>query len=104
MWVVIQRQPKPDAPVWPGRTTLAAIDALAWPLAWCWVIATASVNVGITGRLFMAVCLVAAGSRLHRALMHNHRYAFTTWRWGRWLGLLLTLGLALKLVVWLMAR
>jgi hypothetical protein len=35
--------------------------------------------------------------RLHRALWENHRYWFTTWRWGKVLGAMLLIGAVLKL-------
>jgi len=39
----------------------------------------------------------SAFGRLHRALWNNHRYRFTTWRWGRAVAALLVLGFAMKL-------
>ena len=34
MWLLVAREPRPDAPDWPGRRLLAAVDAVAWPLLW----------------------------------------------------------------------
>jgi hypothetical protein len=34
---------------------------------------------------------------MHRALWLNHRYVFTTWRWGKLVGALLVLGWVMKL-------
>ena len=34
--------------------------------------------------------------RLYRAIWSNHRYWFTTWRWGRIVAALLLMGEALK--------
>jgi hypothetical protein len=31
MWMLLVRSPPPDAPYWPGRRWLSAIDAVAWP-------------------------------------------------------------------------
>jgi hypothetical protein len=39
--------------------------------------------------------LIALG-RCRRSLWVNHRYRFTTWRWGRVVALLLVVGSALK--------
>jgi len=46
----------------------------------------------------LTACAIAAGVvRLHRAIAVNHRYRFTTWRWGRVLAGLLLFGWLLKL-------
>lgn len=97
MWVLLARAPLPDATPWPGRRLLAAIDALAWPAAWVAVVVMLPVSVGAVGQLVIAVAMVAAVRRLHGAVAVNHRYYFTTWTWGRRVGLLLLLGGALKL-------
>lgn len=34
MWMVLAREPLPDAADWPGRHTLALVDAVGWPVAW----------------------------------------------------------------------
>ena len=34
MWLLVAREPRPDAPDWPGRRMLAAVDAVVWPLLW----------------------------------------------------------------------
>ena len=39
----------------------------------------------------------AALGRLHRALWVNHRYWFTTWRWGKVLASMRVIGAVLKL-------
>jgi hypothetical protein len=34
VFVLRTRDPRPDAPDWPGRRLLAAVDAVAWPPMW----------------------------------------------------------------------
>lgn len=100
MWLLLlRRDPKPDATYWLGRRWLAALDAVAWPagafaLVWQWL------PVGsLSGAVPGAFCVIAAVLRLHRAIWRNHRYRFTTWRWGR-IGLVLTcFGLLLRWLV-----
>jgi hypothetical protein len=99
MWLVVKREPKPDAPYWPGRRLLAAVDAAVWPLLWVLVFSHAPKPVGLIGLFVAAVALLCALGRLHRALWVNHRYWFTTWRWGRIAAALLLMGLVLKLVM-----
>ena len=98
MWVLLARAEPPDAHVWPGRRALAAIDAVAWP---CMVAALVALipNTGLVGALATALCVVVASGGLWRALYINHRYRFTTFRWGRRLALLLVMGAALELAV-----
>ena len=99
MWIIFTRAPRPDAPYWPGRRWLAALDAVAWPVAWAVVVARAPMQTGIVGMLSIACTALFAVSRLQRALLRNKRYRFTTWRWGRALTVLLLLGLMMKLTV-----
>ena len=73
--------------------------ALAWPAAWIAGAMTIRPGGGAVGHLLIAVCLVAAFQRGHRALAHNARYHFTTWRWGRVLVMILAIGYALKLAI-----
>lgn len=99
MWLVVAREPKPDAPYWPGRRLLAAIDAAVWPLLWVLVFSHAPKPIGLIGPFVAAVALLCALGRLHRALWLNHRYWFTTWRWGWIAAALLLMGLVLKLAM-----
>ena len=99
MWLVVAREPKPDAPYWPGRRILAAVDAAVWPLLWVLVFIHAPKPVGLVGPFVAAVALLCALGRLHRALWINHRYQFTTWRWGRIAAALLLIGAVLKLTM-----
>lgn len=97
MWVLFARAPPPDAPYWPGRRWLAAIDAVAWPgVAWSALHELASCG-GLVLALAMALLVVSAARRLFAALLANHRYHFTTWRWGRVLTWMLAVGILLKL-------
>jgi hypothetical protein len=99
MWLVVACEPKPDAPYWPGRRLLAAVDATIWPLLWVLVFSHAPKPVGLVGPFVAAVALLCVLGRLHRALWVNHRYRFTTWRWGRFAAALLLMGVVLKLML-----
>lgn len=99
MWVILARAPPPDAQVWPGRRVLAFVDAVAWPAAWAAWLLGLSMQFGLAGQFALAWCGVAAARRAFRAVLQNHRYHFTTWRWGRWLGVMLLFGYSLKLAV-----
>ena len=99
MWLMVAREPRPDVPYWPGRRLLAAVDAAVWPLLWVLVLSHAPKPVGLVGPLVAAVALLFALDRLHRALWINHRYRFTTWRWGRIAAALLLMGVVLKLTL-----
>ena len=78
---------------------LASVDAAVWPLLWVVVFSHAPKPVGLVGPFVAAVALLFALSRLHRALWINHRYRFTTWRWGRIVAALLLVGMVLKLML-----
>lgn len=99
MWVLIAREPVPDAPYWPGRRWLATIDATVWPLLWVLMVRHAPEPVGLVGPFVIAVSLMCALGRLHRALWMNHRYRFTTWRWGRIAAAMLLMGVVMKLAM-----
>ena len=55
--------------------------------------------VGLVGPVVTAMALLCALGRLHRALWLNHRYRFTTWRWGRIAAALVLVGAVLKLTM-----
>lgn len=99
MWLVVVREPKPDAPAWKGRRWLAAIDAVLWPALWVLLVHSLDKPPSSSGSVVMAVAVLFAFKRLHQALWVNHRYWFTTWRWGRWLAVLLAFGWLLKLTL-----
>jgi hypothetical protein len=46
--------------------------------------------------LAMALLVVSGVRRVFTALLVNHRYRFTTWRWGRFLARMLAVGGLLK--------
>ena len=98
MWILFTPVPRPDAPYWPGRRWLAALDAVAWPATWALVVAQAPITMGIVGVLIIACAALFAASRLQQALLRNERYRFTTWRWGKVLMGLVLLGLIMRLV------
>jgi hypothetical protein len=100
MWLLVARGSSPDLPYLPGRRWLAVLDALLWPLAWVALFRVAPAPLGVVGPLAMAVAVLCASGRLHRAIWRNHRYRFTTWHWGRLLAGLLLLGTVLKLAAW----
>jgi hypothetical protein len=98
MWLLVAREPRQDAPQWIGRKGLAALDAVAWPAVVVLLIYMAPEPLGIIGPVAVAAGIVASLVRLRRATRSNHRYWFTTWRWGGVaLGLIL-LGAAIKTV------
>ena len=99
MFIVVTRSPRPDAPNWPGRVPLAAIDAVAWPLVWIWLFRHAPAPQGLVGPTVTAIAVLCAVLRLQRAVWLNHRYWFTTWRWGKVAASLLLIGLVLKMAV-----
>jgi hypothetical protein len=99
MWLLFAPAPQPDAPYWPGRRWLAAIDAVVWPgVAWFALNQMAS-SGGLVIALAMALLAVSAARRLFKALLANHRYHFTTWRWGRVLAWMVVIGALLKVVL-----
>jgi hypothetical protein len=97
MWLLVAREPRPDAPDWPGRRLLAAVDAVAWPLMWVLLIQQVPGPAGLVGPFVTALAVLLGLGRLHRALWVNHRYWFTTWRWGKVLGAMLLIGAVMKL-------
>lgn len=94
MWLVFARAPLPDAPYWPGRRLLALVDAVAWPVAWMALAMHLPQPVGIVTPVAIAIGALSALGRLRRAAWQNHRYYFTTWRWGRVAAGLLVVGIA----------
>jgi hypothetical protein len=99
MWLLVAREPLPDAPYWPGRHLLAAIDAVAWPLLWVLLINEVSAPVGLLSPFVSAIALLAGLGRLHGALWFNHRYRFTTWRWGRIAAAFVVTGWVMKVML-----
>jgi hypothetical protein len=99
MWLVVVREPRPDAPYWSGRRWLAAMDAVLWPLLLVVLVKQIEQPVGIVGPMAIALALLCAINRLHRALWMNHRYWFTTWRWGKVAAGLMFIGACLKVLI-----
>jgi hypothetical protein len=99
MWLLIAREPQPDAPYWPGRRWLAAADAVAWPVVWVIVARQLPQPTGVVGPFVMALAVLFGMGRLHRVVWVNHRYHFTTWRWGKFAAALVVVGLAMKLAM-----
>ena len=100
MWLLVAREPRPDAPDWPGRRLLAAVDAVTLAAA---VGAADPLKCqnrsGLVGPFVTALAVLCAAGRLHRALWVNHRYWFTTWRWGKVAAAMLVIGAILKLTL-----
>ena len=99
MWLLVTRDPLPDAPYWPGRHLFAAVDAVVWPIVCVLLINHASAPVGLVNPFVSAVALLSGLGRLHRALWVNHRYRFTTWRWGRIAAAFVLVGLVMKVML-----
>jgi hypothetical protein len=97
MWLLVAREPRPDAPVWPGRRLLAAVDAVIWPLMWVLLVRNAPQPMGLIGPFITALAVLIGLGRLHRAVWVNQRYWFTTWRWGKVLASMMVIGAVLKL-------
>ena len=97
MWLLFARAPLPDVPYWSGRRWWAVLDALAWPAGLIWAVTHAPFNTGLVGAVVPALAVLMAVHRFHQAVWMNHRYRFTTLRWGRVLGALLLFGWMLKL-------
>jgi hypothetical protein len=97
VWLLVAREPRANAPYWTGRRYLAAIDAVAWLLFWVLVLGQIDVPVGIVSPMVVAVALLGLAERIHHAVWINHRYWFTTRRWGRIAAGLMVIGMVLKL-------
>lgn len=99
MIVLVQREPRPDVPYWPGRRLLAAVDAVIWPMAW---VAFARFELKASAQQIYLVAVVAllfAALRLCGAVFENQRYRFTTWWVARLIAVLLFVGVVMKLVM-----
>ena len=89
MWFVLARRTRPDRHYWRGRRTLAALDALGWPLVWIAAALQLPRNGGVIGAVVVVCAVIAAQNRLQLAIRTNHHYAFTTWRWAKAVAILL---------------
>lgn len=99
MWVVVAREPRPNAAYWPGRRWLAVVNAVIWPLAWVLMIRHVPGSTGLVGPFVTAVAVLFGLERSHRAMWANHRYRFTTWRWGMVFAALVLMGEVMKLAM-----
>lgn len=99
VWMVYVREHKPDMPHWRGRRRLAVLDALGWPLLGLILLQRVNVPMGIVGPMLQVCLAFAALARVWRAAFENHRYRFTTWRWGRLAAALWLLGALMKLAI-----
>jgi len=68
-----------------------------WPLMWVLQVRHTPQPVGLIGPFVTALAMLFGMGRLHRALWVNHRYWFTTWRWGKVLASMLLIGAVLRL-------
>ena len=98
MWLLVAHEPRQDAPQWSGRRSLAALDALAWPVAAVLLISLSNLQLGIVGPVLIAAVLLLSVFRLRRAIWLNHRYRFSTRRWGGVVLGLMMLGAILKML------
>jgi len=98
MFVLIAREPRPDAAYWPGRRLLAAIDAVVWPFALAVWVMRAPAAAGLVRPVVVVAVLIGA-LRLATAVFANHRYRFTTWVWARLVAGLILVGAVMKLAL-----
>ena len=99
MWLVIAREPIPDAAYWPGRRWLAVVDALAWPAILFVLVAQLPGRTGLVLPVIGAGLALIGIVRVRTAIWMNHRFRFTTWRLGKIVLALLLVGGALKLAL-----
>ncbi len=97
MWLLVAREPGPDAPQWAGRKILAVLDAVAWPLLAVLIVFQSRVPLGVVSTVLAVAAFSLSVARLRRAIWLNHRYRFTTWRWGGAVLGLILLGATLKI-------
>lgn len=99
MFVLVQRPPRPDAPCWPGRRLLGAMDAVGWPSACVVLVHQYPQAAGLVVPLTVVAALCAF-FRLCGAVFNNHRYWFTSWWVARFFALLCFVGIVTKLALW----
>jgi hypothetical protein len=79
MFVLLSRQPRQDAIDWPGRRSLALLDALVWPLGL--MLTTVIFNLvplGVTMRATLLVIALWTCLRCAKAMWYTPQYCFTT--------------------------
>ena len=99
MWIMFERARAPDAAYWPGRRWMAAIDAVAWPVAAGLLLCRVPGRTGVFLPTAVAILALLGMRRLRQAVWVNHRYRFTTWKVAGILVVLAAVGVALKLSV-----
>ena len=99
MWLIVAREPLPDKAYWHGRVWLAVADAVAWPVVCSLFALRAPMPSGLIGPMVVALSVLFGLNRLHRAVWLNHRYRFTTWRWGKVAAGLMVIGFVMKLAI-----
>lgn len=72
------------------------LDAVAWPLLAVLIVFQSRVPLGVVGSVLAVAAFALSVARLRRAIWLNHRYRFTTWRWGGVVLGLMLLGATLK--------
>ena len=60
MWIVITRALRPEASIWPGCKSPAAIGAVAWPLMWVVAVRHAPAPTGLVGTVVSAIAALSA--------------------------------------------
>ncbi|HWH81291.1 MAG TPA: hypothetical protein VNU71_03550 [Burkholderiaceae bacterium] len=96
MWIMFGRAPAPDAAYWPGRRWMAAIDAMAWPVAAALLLARVPGRTGVLLPTAVAVLALLGMLRLRKAVWLNHRYRFTTRKVTGILVVLMFIGIVVK--------
>lgn len=97
MRLIVIREPEQPVQVWTGRTTLAIIDAIVWPMVGIALLSQLPAQGRLTGQFFMAVLVLMAIGRVRRAWFDNEYYRFTTWRWGKPAFVLMAMGWLMRL-------
>lgn len=97
MWILFARAPRPDAEYWPGRRSLALLDAVVWPALLLWMINAAPIG-GVVRAIAVIATIIIALRHAHRALFQNERYRFTTSRLGVIVAVILAVGLMAKVL------
>lgn len=97
MWILIARAPRPDAPYWRGRRTLALVDAVFWPILVATGLNHLALSAGLAGSVLMAACVLIGARRVSIAMWDVGQYRFITARIAVPLVVLLAIGAVLKL-------
>ena len=96
MWLLIAREPLPDAPQWRGRRVLALLDAVGWPLLVALLVHDSADDLGLVGQVVLGACALLCIRRVTRAIWRNGQYRFTTERIATLIAFLCIVGALLK--------